>query len=127
MGWKTFVTARTMEHWAHGLDVRAAVGVPGHDTDRLQHIAWLGYSSLPYAFGRGEVRPPEGHSLRVDLVGPSGQHWSFGPDDATDHISGPAGVWCRRAVQRITYDEAGELDRDGPLAELALRHARAFL
>lgn len=127
MGWRTFVTARTMEHWAHGLDVRAAVGRPGRDTERLQHIAWLGYSSLPYGFRRAEVEPPPGHTLRLALVGPGGERWELGPEDATDRIEGPAGVWCRRAVQRITFEEAAELDREGPLAELAVRHARAFL
>ena len=58
MGWRTFVTARTMEHWAHGLDIRAAVHVAAVDTDRLQHIAWLGYSTLPYAFGARRRRSP---------------------------------------------------------------------
>src|SRR5207244_3355296 len=45
-----FVTARLMEHWAHGLDIRAAVGAPAPDTPRLRHVAWIGVRSLPYAF-----------------------------------------------------------------------------
>jgi uncharacterized protein (TIGR03084 family) len=127
MGWRAFVTARTMEHWAHGLDIRAAVNQPAADTDRLQPIAWLGYSSLPYAFERADVQPPSGHTLRIDVTGPNREMWTYGPPDATDVISGPAGIWCRRAVQRITPEDASELSADGPLAELAVRHARAFL
>jgi uncharacterized protein (TIGR03084 family) len=124
---QSFVTARLMEHWAHGLDIRAGAGVPAVDTPRLRHVAWIGYSALPYAFNVAGITPPEGHTLRLDVTGPGGEAWSFGPDDATDHITGPAGVWCRRATQRITASEASALSADGPLAELALAHARSFL
>lgn len=127
MGWRSFVTARLMEHWAHGLDIRAGLGVPADDTDRLRHVAWICTSALPYAFHLAKVKPPEGHTLRVEVTGPSGEAWSFGPDDATDRITGPAGQWCRLAVQRISRDEAPDLMADGPLADLALTHARAFL
>lgn len=127
MSWRTFVTARMMEAWAHGLDVRAAVGRPGVDTDRLRHIAWLSSSSLPYAFRVAGVDAPEGHTLRLELEGPSGDVWRLGPDDATDVVRGSAGVWCRRAVQRMSPEEADAIERDGPLAELAFRNARCFL
>jgi uncharacterized protein (TIGR03084 family) len=127
MGWRAFVTARLMEHWAHGLDIRAAVGAPAPDTERLRHVAWICVNALPYAFRLGGVEAPEGHSLRVEVTGPAGDAWRFGPDDATDVITGPAGQWCRLAVQRITRAAAPDLHADGPLAELALDHARAFL
>ena len=127
MGWRSFVTARLMEHWAHGLDVRAAVGAPPVDTDRLQHVAWIGVSALPYAFSLAGVEPPARHTLRVELVGPAAEQWAYGPPDATDRISGPAGQWCRVAVQRLRREDAPELKAEGPLAELALDHARAFL
>ena len=128
MSWRTFVTARLMEHWAHGLDIRAGLGRPAPDTDRLEHVGWICHGALPYAFHVAGVEPPPGRTLRVDVTGPSGESWSYGPADATDRLTGPAGVWCRRAVQRLSADEvAGELVADGPLAALALRHARAFL
>lgn len=127
MGWRAFVTARLMEHWAHGLDIRAAVGASSPDTDRLRHIAWICTNALPYAFGVAGVEPPAGRTLRVELTGPNGDTWSFGPADATDRITGPAGQWCRLAVQRISRADRPDLHADGPLAELALDHARAFL
>jgi uncharacterized protein (TIGR03084 family) len=132
MGWRAFITARLMEHWAHGLDVRAGVDRPGTDTARLRHVAWIGVSALPYAFGVAGIVPPPGRTLRVELVPPPGtaepgETWAFGPEDATDRITGPAGEWCRRAVQRATRAETPGLVADGPLAELALDHARAFL
>jgi uncharacterized protein (TIGR03084 family) len=127
MGWRAFCTARLMEHWAHGLDIRAAVGAPGDDTARLRHVAWIGAGAVPYAFGVAGVEAPAGHTLRLDLTGPSGETWSFGPDGATDQITGPAAQWCRLAVQRVPRAGAPDLVADGPLAELALQHARAFL
>ena len=128
MGLRAFVTARLMEHWAHGLDIRATVDRPPVDSDRLRHVAWICTNALPYAFGVAGVTPPEGRTLRVELTSPSGDDvWRYGPDDATDVIRGPAGEWCRVAVQRIPASAAPNLTADGPLAELALRHARAFL
>src|SRR5262249_39690345 len=41
---------RLAEHWAHGLDITEPLAIPLPDTDRLQHIAWLGHSTLPYGF-----------------------------------------------------------------------------
>jgi uncharacterized protein (TIGR03084 family) len=130
MGWRSLVTARLMEHWAHGLDIRAAIEEPGIDTARLRHVAWIGYSALPYAFGVAHVEPPAGHTLRLELAPPEavgGDPWVIGPDDATDRITGLAGQWCRIAVQRMNLAEARDLEPDGPLAGLALAHARAFL
>lgn len=132
MGWRAFVTARLMEHWAHGLDIRTAVGRDGQDTARLRHVAWIGVNALPYAFGVAGVEAPAGRTLLVELMAPpgcevDGDVWAFGPADATDRLAGPAGEWCRRAVQRATVAETPNLVADGPLAELALRCARAFL
>jgi uncharacterized protein (TIGR03084 family) len=43
----SFVTARLMETWAHGLDCFDAAGVEAIDTDRLRHVAELSLRSLP--------------------------------------------------------------------------------
>lgn len=122
----SLVTARIMETWAHGLDVRAALGAPDADTDRLRHVAWIGVRALPYAFRVAEREPPEG-SLRVELVLPSGAVWSTGPTDAGNVIRGPAGEFCRVFVQRLPRDAAAHLEHDGPLADAALDVARAYL
>src|SRR3989442_43861 len=54
----SFVTARLMETWAHGLDVCAAVGVGPRDSDRLAHVAWLATRALPYAYTVAGREPP---------------------------------------------------------------------
>ncbi len=43
MGSKSFLTARLMEAWAHGQDIVDAVGATREPTDRLRHIAQLGF------------------------------------------------------------------------------------
>nr|MBA3655571.1 maleylpyruvate isomerase family mycothiol-dependent enzyme [Actinomycetota bacterium] len=73
---RSFVTARLMEHWAHGLDIRDAVGVEVVDTPRLRHVAWIGFSALPYAFGVAKVEPPAGRTLRLELAAPGGEAWT---------------------------------------------------
>jgi uncharacterized protein (TIGR03084 family) len=127
MSWRSFVTARLMEMWAHGLEIREALNRPGKDTDRLEYIAWLSLATVPYALNVAHMEIPPDHSLRLELTGPQDQKWAFGPDDATDIIRGDAGLWCRRAVQRITTEEAEGLERIGPLAALAFQYARCYL
>jgi uncharacterized protein (TIGR03084 family) len=123
----SLITARLMETWAHGLDVREALDIPVVDTDRLRHVAWLGYRALPYAFSyAGRERPPG--ELRVELTSPTGDEtWEYGPPGAPNRITGPAGELCRVFAQRITRDEARRLLAEGEGAVAALEVARAFL
>jgi uncharacterized protein (TIGR03084 family) len=123
----SLVTARLMETWAHGLDVREALGLPVVDSERLRHVAWLGYRALPYAFSfAGRERPPG--ELRVEVTSPAGDEtWEYGPADAPNRITGPAGELCRLFAQRISRDEARGLVAEGEGAVAALEVARAFL
>ena len=123
----SLITARLMETWAHGLDVREALGLPVVDTDRLRHVAWLAYRALPYAFSfAGRERPPG--ELRVEITSPEGDDtWEYGPAEAPNRITGPAGELCRLFAQRITRYEARGLVAEGDGAVAALEVARAFL
>ncbi|WP_050799834.1 maleylpyruvate isomerase family mycothiol-dependent enzyme [Streptomyces himastatinicus] len=124
---EVFATARLMEHWAHGLDIRDALGLPVAETPRLRHIAALGHATLRYALGRARVRPPADRSLRLELTAYDGTGHTVGPDDATDVLHGPLLAWCRVATRRTRGSATGELTAEGELAELALLHARAYL
>lgn len=126
MSARSLVTARMMETWAHGLDVRAALGIPTRDTNRLRHIAWLSLRALPYAFTFAGRPVPE-EPIRVELTLPDGTAWTFGPHDAAARITGPAGQLCRLFVQRIGRDAATDLRAEGDAADAALDVARAFL
>jgi uncharacterized protein (TIGR03084 family) len=126
MGRPAFVTARLMETWAHGLDVRRAIGVSSVDTDRLRHVAFLATRALPYAFSYAG-RPYPATPLRVELDLPSGDVWTHGAVDAADRITGPVGEYCRVFVQRMPASEAHGLTATGAGAREALAVARAFL
>ena len=58
---------RLAEHWAHGLDITAPLGLPYDDTERLRHIAWLGHRTLPYAFS---LQGAESHDVYCALTAP---------------------------------------------------------
>jgi uncharacterized protein (TIGR03084 family) len=125
MAARTLVTARLMEHWAHGYDIRTAVGVPVVATERLRSVAWLIIGALPYAFNVAGVEQPPGR-LRVELSF-NGETWTFGPEDADNRVTGDVLEFCKVGVQRLNWREAETLKVEGPLAEAALTHARAFL
>jgi uncharacterized protein (TIGR03084 family) len=128
MSVQSLATARLMECWAHGLDCFAALDEEPVETDRLLHVAWLGWRTLPYAFAvAGETPPAAPDGLRVELRGPSGAIWSFGPELATARVAGPAGVWCRVVTHRWREPFPPPLRAEGELAERAVAIARAFL
>ncbi|MFI0815296.1 maleylpyruvate isomerase family mycothiol-dependent enzyme [Streptomyces sp. NPDC021098] len=124
---EVFATARIMETWAHGLDIRDALGLAAPETPRLRHIAALGHATLRYALARARVRPPGDRTLRLELTAGDGTAYAFGPDGATDVLRGPLLEWCRVATRRTRGAPAGGLKPDGELAELALLYARAYL
>jgi uncharacterized protein (TIGR03084 family) len=119
-----------METWAHGLDCFAAAGRAPVDTDRLVHVAWLGWKTLPFAFATGGVAPPDDPArLRIELVAPSGAAWAFGPDPvaAAATVRGPASTWCRVVTHRLRPAAPDDLELDGALAVAAHAVARAYL
>ncbi len=96
----SMATARLMETWAHSLDVHAALDAPVVDTDRIRHVAHLGVRTRDFAFGvHGLDAPAE--EFRIDLAAPSGDVWSWGPDDAAQTLTGSAGDFCRLVTQRL--------------------------
>jgi len=109
MGAKSFLTARLMEVWAHGQDIVDTMSATGADadrepTDRLRHIAQLGFITRDWTYvNRGLDVPAV--PVRVELTSPSGETWSFGPDDAVESIIGPALDFCLVTTQRRHVDD----------------------
>jgi uncharacterized protein (TIGR03084 family) len=124
MGAKSFLTARLMECWAHGQDVADAVGVRRQPTDRLRHIAQLGFITRGWSYANRGLERPQG-DVRLELTGPSGDGWSFGPVGAADVVRGPAEDFCLVVTQRRHVDDT-ELEVSGPLARDWLAKAQAF-
>lgn len=124
MSARSFATARLMEAWSHGLDILQAADVPAVDSDRLRHIAHLGYVTRAFAYRNRGLTPPE-TPLLVELRAPSGELWCWGPDDAPDRISGAAGDFCRVVTQRL-HPADTTLRAEGEHAAEYLRIAQAF-
>jgi uncharacterized protein (TIGR03084 family) len=124
MSVRSFTTARLMEAWSHGLDALDAAGVTPVDTDRLRNIAHIGYATRDFAY-RNRGLEPNPEPLRVELAAPSGATWTWGPEDAPNRITGPAGDFCRVVTQRIHYTDTA-LEYEGDAAEEFLRIAQAF-
>nr|WP_042196292.1 maleylpyruvate isomerase family mycothiol-dependent enzyme [Kibdelosporangium sp. MJ126-NF4]CTQ89380.1 hypothetical protein [Kibdelosporangium sp. MJ126-NF4] len=118
----TLATTRLAEHWAHALDITEPLAIPYPDTARLRHIARLGYRTLPYAFRLADSEPVP---IRVELTGPSGEAWVFGPEDADSVITGSAGEFCRVGARRLAPENTG-LTASGPHAATALRLLRNY-
>ena len=124
MSARSFLTARLMEHWSHGLDIHDAAGLTPVDTDRLRHVAHLGYMTRDFAFRNRGLPVPE-TALYVELTAPSGETWTWGPADAPDQIRGTAGDFCRVVCQRIHWSDTS-LVATGPTAYEFLAIAQAF-
>ncbi|UCG07779.1 MAG: TIGR03084 family protein [Desulfobacterales bacterium] len=95
----SFATARLMETWAHGQDIVDALGVERKPTEGLRHIAHLGVSTFGWSYANRQMEVPQ-TPVRVELTGPSGDLWAWGPEDTKDIVKGPAEDFCLVVVQR---------------------------
>jgi uncharacterized protein (TIGR03084 family) len=119
---RSLATTRLAEHWAHALDIAVPLGLDYPDTMRLRHVAWLGFSTLPYSFRLAGKPAP---AVFCELTAPDGSTWHFGDPSAPSRITGPAGAFCRVGAQRLAPDASG-LRTDGPDGETALRLLRNY-
>jgi uncharacterized protein (TIGR03084 family) len=130
MGAKSFLTARLMEAWAHGQDIidtldDAGIGHAERPaTDRLRHIAQLGFITHKWSYINRQMDAPTA-PVRVELAAPSGESWVFGPDDAADSIMGPAVDFCLVTTQRRHVDDT-DLTVHGDIASDWMNIAQAF-
>jgi uncharacterized protein (TIGR03084 family) len=124
MGAKSFVTARLMEAWAHGQDIVDAVGADRPPSDRLRHIAQLGYITRHWSYINRGLEPPA-DDVRVELAAPSGDIWSWGADDAAAIVRGPASDFCLVVTQRRHIDDTALVTFGAAARDWMLR-AQAF-
>jgi uncharacterized protein (TIGR03084 family) len=120
----SMATARIMETWAHGEDVADTLGVVRPATDRLRHIAHLGVRTLGHGFAAHGREVPTA-PVRVELAGPGGDTWVWGPADAADRVTGPARDFCLLVTQRRHRADLALLAA-GPVADEWLDVAQAF-
>ncbi|MFI6843127.1 TIGR03084 family metal-binding protein [Kitasatospora sp. NBC_00085] len=120
----SMATARLMETWAHGQDVADTLGTVREPTARLRHIAHLGVRTMGFAFSLHGLPAPEA-PVRVELTAPDGALWAWGPEDATDRVSGPALDFCLLVTQRRHRDDLA-LTATGATAAAWLPIAQVF-
>jgi uncharacterized protein (TIGR03084 family) len=124
MSARSFVTARLMETWAHGQDVVDALGAVRAPTGRLRHVAHIGVGARRFSYAaNGREMPPT--DIRVELLAPSGEMWTWGSEEATDTVRGPALDFCLLVTQRRHRDDVA-LVVEGPAADEWLDIAQAF-
>jgi uncharacterized protein (TIGR03084 family) len=120
----SMATARLMETWAHGVDVRDTLGLPVEASRRLDSVAHLGVRTRGFAFAAHGLPAPE-VPVRVELSRADGTRWTDGPADAAQRVSGPLLDFCLRVVQRRPRAALG-LVAVGPDADRWLDVAQAF-
>ena len=118
------LTARIMETWAHTQDIADALGVTREPTSRLRHVAHIGVGARAFSYAvHGQALPQV--PVRVELTGPDGDLWAWGPADAADRVTGPALDFCLLVTQRRHRDDLA-LVIEGPAATEWMSIAQAF-
>jgi len=124
MSARSKATARIMETWAHGQDVVDALGIERKETDRLKHVAHIGLITFGWSYMNRGLNVPD-VAVRVELNGPSGDIWTWGPEDASQSIKGPAQDFCLVVIQRRHVDDT-KLEVTGDTARDWMLKAQAF-
>ncbi|MEV5849656.1 TIGR03084 family metal-binding protein [Streptomyces sp. NPDC051985] len=119
------VPLRLMETWAHGQDIYDTLGAPHPPTGRLRHVAALGVIGRELSFYAAQL-PLPAEPFRVELTGPDGRTWAWGPEDAAQRVQGGALDFCLRVTHRRSLAETG-LTAVGEDARKWLDIARVFL
>jgi uncharacterized protein (TIGR03084 family) len=117
-------TARLMETWAHGHDIYEALGVEHPPSPGLRNVAHLGVTTFGFAHTINGLEVP-GDPVRIELVSPDGDRWTWGPEDAANRVSGPALDFALTVTQRRHWTQTA-LEAQGTVASRWLDIAQAF-
>jgi uncharacterized protein (TIGR03084 family) len=120
----SLATSRLMETWAHGQDIFDALRIPRESTDRLRHIAHLGFRTLEWTYRNRCLKVPD-EPVRVELRAPSGALWAWGPEAAENRICGPAEDFCLVVTQCRHVDDT-ILEISGGVARDWMEKAQCF-
>lgn len=95
----SMLTARLMETWAHGQDIRDTLGLAPSASDRLRHICRIGVATRQFSYLVNNRQAPD-TPIAVALSAPDGDSWFFGDDEAQDNVSGSALDFCLVVTRR---------------------------
>lgn len=99
MSARSSATARLMETWAHGQDIYDALKLTRTPTDPIRHVAHIGVSTFKWSFANRGMKIQD-VPIRVELISPGGEIWTWGPEDAENRVNGPAVDFCLIVTQR---------------------------
>jgi uncharacterized protein (TIGR03084 family) len=124
MAARSFVTARLMECWSHGLDIEDVVPFQRQPSDRLRHIAHLSVRTRNFSYATRDMEA-NADPVRVELQLPSGEMLFFGEAGSPNRITGTALDFCQVVTQRRHYLDTA-LVIEGEAAEEWMQVAQAF-
>lgn len=120
----SMATARVMETWAHSHDVGEALGLKIPQTSRAKHVCHIGVRARGYAYlVRGQQLPDM--DVRVELTGPDGDVWTWGPEDAPERVTGSGYDFALLATRRRHLDDV-DVRAEGENAAHWLTIVQAF-
>ncbi|RCG25363.1 TIGR03084 family protein [Sphaerisporangium album] len=116
--------AGIMEQFAHGQDILDTLGIERTFTDRIKHLVVFAVLTRDFGYQARGLTPPA-EEFRFELVAPSGELWAFGPEDASQRITGPAADFCLLATRRRHRDDLA-IVATGDVADLWLDIAQCY-
>lgn len=124
MSARSMVTARQMEHWAHGQEVFDLLGLEQPQSDRIRNIVFLGVNTFGWSHRVQGLAVPE-EMPRLVLTAPSGELWTFGPNESLELIEGNAVEFAQVVTQTRNIADTG-LKVDGEIASQWMATAQCF-
>ncbi len=126
---ETMVTARQMETFAHGVDIRDTLGEPIFFRRRHLNVVYLGYRTIEFAFLIHGLEKPPG-DVEIVVVLADGEEVTFGKATLDDlgeknRVRGPLGDLALLVVQRRNYADL-DLEVTGLLAGAWVKIAQAY-
>ena len=121
---RTLVLVRTVEVWAHALDVRDALAVAEPQEAGLEAVVRMGVRTRESSFRGRQIPLPEA-PVRVQLELPNGVRLAHGPEDAPERVSGSAWAFAAVVTQRRNVADV-DLAVVGDGAARWMRIAQAF-
>jgi uncharacterized protein (TIGR03084 family) len=120
----SMATARFMETWGHGHDVAEGLGRTFPQNDRCKHVCHIGVRARANAFAMNQREDP-GDDIRVELVAPSGEVWTWGGEDAENRVEGQGYDFALLAIRRRRREDV-DVRAIGPVAGQFLDVVQAF-
>ena len=127
MSARSSISARLMEHWAHGQEIYDLLGKDRVSTDRIRNIVVLGVNTFGWTFNNRKMPPPPVRA-HVRLTAPAGEIWEFNSepaDVAGELIEGSAAEFCQVVAQTRNIADT-QLKVSGESAKLWMSLAQCF-